>query len=179
MKEHIFLIGYRGAGKTTIGRMLAARLHGEFLDTDLMVCRNRNMEISSIVAAEGWESFRRSEAEAILEAAAEGAGRVVATGGGAVLHHKVWQQIRHRGFVVWLCADVETLAARLSPSGQDGRPSLTGKDNRTEIEEVLAKRLPFYANLADMEVDTGKNGTTEVVDKIVEAYRRRCGRGEG
>ncbi|SHO46169.1 shikimate kinase AroL [Desulfopila aestuarii] len=178
MTEHIFLIGYRGAGKSTIGRLLAAALDCAFVDTDQMVCHKRNMEISQIVAREGWESFRRSEAEAIVEAAA-GPVKVVATGGGAVLHQEAWQQIRKRIFVVWLSADIATLAARLSPTGKDGRPSLTGRDNRAEIEEVLAERLPLYSGLADLEVDTGKYGTAEVVGKIVEKYRERCGRSEG
>jgi len=177
MTEHIFLIGYRGAGKSTIGRLLAAALECAFVDTDDMVCRKRNMKISEIVANEGWEGFRNSEAEAIVEAA-EGPARVVATGGGAVLHQEAWRQIRSKIFVVWLSADIGTLAERLSPTGQDGRPSLTGKDNRTEIEEVLAERLPLYSGLADLEVDTGKYGTAEVIGKIVETYRARCGRSE-
>jgi len=177
MTNHIFLIGYRGAGKSTIGRMLAAALGCAFVDTDQMVCRQRNMEISQIVADEGWASFRRSEAEAIVDAAA-GPAQVVATGGGAVLHQDAWRQIKKGIFVVWLTADITTLAARLSPTGQDGRPSLTGRDNRTEIEEILAERLPLYRDLADLEVDTGKHGTAEVVGKIVETYRARCGRSE-
>lgn len=177
MTAHIFLIGYRGAGKSTIGRLLATALDCAFIDTDQMVCHNRNMEISQIVANEGWDSFRRSEAEAIVEAA-DGPVRVVATGGGAVLHQEAWRQIRSRIFVVWLSADVATLAARLSPTGQDGRPSLTGKDNRAEIEEVLAERLSLYSGLADLEVDTGKYDATEVIGIIVETYRARCVRSE-
>lgn len=174
MINHIFLIGYRGAGKSTIGKLLATTLKCGFVDTDDLICRRCNMRVADIVAAEGWESFRRYEAEALLEAAGRPAG-VIATGGGAVLHHDIWEQIRQRGLIVWLYADIATLAVRLTPSGRDdvGRPSLTGGDIRSEISEVLAERLPLYAALADMEVDTGKNTKAEAVEMIVQEYCRR------
>lgn len=176
MIEHIFLIGYRAAGKTTIGRSLAEALGFAFLDTDRLVCQKHDSEIAGIVAEEGWESFRRYEAAALAEAA-EGRKRVVATGGGAVLHRQLWQGLKGRAFVVWLSADIATLAARLrlSAGGDGSRPSLTGKAIHKEIEDVLRERLPLYREYADLEVDTGKFDTTEVVRKIIEEYRKRCG----
>lgn len=172
MIEQIFLIGYRAAGKTTIGKLLANRLGFEFLDTDRIVCRNHNAEIRDIVAGEGWEAFRRYEAEALGEAA-KGRRRVVATGGGAVLHREVWQKIKDEAFVVWLSADLPTLAARLQSSGNAdvARPSLTGRSIHAEIEEVLAKRLPLYREYSNLEVDTTKLSAVEAVELIVDAYR--------
>jgi len=178
MMPHVFLIGYRGSGKTTIGRMLAKTLECDFVDTDHLVCRNSGREIAAIVAQEGWDGFRRREAEALSEAAA-GSGRVVATGGGAVLHRQVWQRISRKAFVVWLHADIAVLAERLKPTGSEDeeRPSLTGRDIRAEIEDVLAQRLPLYQDLADLTVDTGKLRAEEIVNTIVDAYRQRYGEG--
>lgn len=177
MIEHIFLIGYRAAGKTTIGKPLADRLGFEFLDTDQLICRNRSCQIHDIVAAEGWDGFRKYEFEALVEAA-EGRNRVVATGGGAILHRQFWKSIGDTSFVVWLSADLATLVERLklSVSENTARPSLTGKAIHAEIEDVLAERTPLYRKCADLEVDTGKVGTIEAVDIIIDTYRRRyCG----
>lgn len=173
MNRHLFLIGYRGAGKSTIGRRLATALGLEVVDTDQMVCRRCGMAVPEIVAREGWAGFRRREAEALIEAASTSC-RIVATGGGAVLHHEVWKAIRDRIYVVWLAADVATLARRIDPAGDEGgdRPSLTGEDIVSEIDEVMRQRLPLYDALADLRVDTGKIGIDEVVRNIAAAYRR-------
>lgn len=180
MNRHIFLIGYRGAGKSTIGRQLATVLGLEVVDTDQMVCRASGMTVPEIVAREGWEGFRRRERAALVEAASA-APKIVATGGGAVLHQEVWQTIRDRVYVVWLSADVATLAQRIAPARADGsdRPSLTGEDITVEIDEVLRQRLPLYEQLADLRVDTGKGSIGEVVRTIAAAYRRHdAGSGE-
>jgi shikimate kinase len=180
MNEHIFLIGYRATGKSTIGRLLAKRLRFDFVDTDRLICKTRNTEISSIVAKEGWEAFRRYEAEALSEAAG-GARRVVATGGGAILHREQWQQIREKALVVWLSADLATLVARLSRSGKGNaaRPSLTGGAIHAEIEVVLAERTPLYRESSHLQVDTGKVGTAKGVEIIADAYRKRYGGSNG
>jgi shikimate kinase len=176
MIEQIFLIGYRAAGKTTIGIELAKKLDFEFLDTDQLLCKNRGAEVAEIVKNEGWEAFRSYEIEALQEAI-HGDHRVVATGGGAVMHRQVWENVRLNALVVWLNADIETLAARLlTAAGDDAsRPSLTGAAIHAEIENVLAERLPLYRKYADISVDTGKLSTAEAVDTIVDAYRARCG----
>ena len=178
MKEHIFLVGYRGAGKSTIGTMLAAALECDVQDTDRMVCVACGKEVAAIVAEEGWQGFRRREREALL-LAASGPAKVVSTGGGAVLHQEVWGQFKSQAFVVWLSADVATLAGRLAAaegSGEDGgRPSLTGRDIRSEIEGVLRERRPLYEGVADYQVDTSRLTAPEVVAKIIEAYQNRCG----
>ncbi len=175
MIEQIFLIGYRAAGKTTIGTELAKRLNFEFLDTDHLLCRKQKADIADIVKNEGWEAFRSYEVEALQEAMS-GNQRVVATGGGAVLHGKVWESICLNAMVVWLTADLETLTARLQQAAVDSsRPSLTGAAIYAEIENVLAERFPLYQKYADISVDTGKLTTAEAVDTIVEAYRSRYG----
>lgn len=176
MNEHIFLIGYRGTGKSTIGRLLADRLRMDFVDTDRLICKARNSDIKNIVAAEGWEGFRRYEAEALAEAAG-GPPRVVATGGGAILHRQQWQRIRDTALVVWLSADIATLVARLKRSGKGNaaRPSLTGSAIHAEIEVVLAERIPLYREYSNLRVDTGKVGTAEAVEIIADAYRQRYG----
>lgn len=175
MIEQIFLIGYRATGKTTIGKPLANRLGFDFLDTDHLIRHRMSCDVADIVAAEGWEGFRRYEAEALAEAG-NGRKMVIATGGGAILHQGFWQRISDKGFIVWLSADLLTLTKRLKLSEDEdrGRPSLTGKTIHAEVKTVLEERLPLYRQYADIEVDTGKMGTTEAVDVIVAEYQRRC-----
>ena len=176
MNEHIFLIGYRATGKTTIGRLLAERLRFDFVDTDRLICKARDTDVRSIVAEEGWEGFRRYEAEALSEAAV-GQCRVVATGGGAILHPQLWKTIREKALVVWLSADLAVLVARLKRSGKGNasRPSLTGSAIHAEIEDVLAERMPLYREYSNLQVDTGKVGAAEAVEIIADAYRKRYG----
>lgn len=176
MIEQIFLIGYRASGKTTIGRKLAAKLGFEFTDTDHLICRKKNANIENIVKDEGWESFRKCEAQ-VLEETRSLQRTVIATGGGAVLHSQEWLEIRKTALVVWLSADIDTLAARLEVAANrdPSRPSLTGVAIHEEVERVLSERIDMYREYSDLEVDTAAMSTVEAVDFIIDAYRSRCG----
>lgn len=175
MIEQIFLIGYRASGKTTVGKPLAEKLGLTFLDTDHLIRHKTGCEVADIVASEGWDGFRKYEAEALKEADI-GSGKVIATGGGAILHKQFWEHKKDSSFVVWLFAEFETIINRLKFSqGEDlARPSLTGDTLYNEVESVLAERLPLYTKYADVQVDTDRLSTDQVVDAIVEEYRRRC-----
>jgi shikimate kinase len=175
MIDKIILIGYRASGKSTIGAELARVLNFDFLDTDDLICAQKQTTIREIVENEGWDGFRSCEAEVLREVCV-GRRRVVSTGGGAVLHRKVWQKIRHDAFVVWLYADTGILAERLYGHGRldEMRPSLTGETIQAEIESVLSERIPLYEEYADLKVDTGLMAKPEVVERIVESYHKRC-----
>jgi shikimate kinase len=167
MKEMVFLIGFRGTGKTTVGKLLARKLGYAFIDTDQCICRKKGASVKTIVDREGWEGFRRCEAEVLTECG-DAVRTVVATGGGAVLHRQFWQEIGQNAAVIWLTAGSEILLQRIcrDSSTTDNRPSLTGKKVGQEIVEVLNERVPLYRELADFTVDTGKMKVMETVDCI-------------
>lgn len=174
MIEQIFLIGYRATGKTTIGRKLAEKLDFEFVDTDHLICQDANSTVQHIVEKNGWDAFREYEARALVRAS-HGEKRIVATGGGAVLHHGAWGNICSKAFVVWLFADSSTLAERmLTAAGTDpSRPSLTGKSINEEIDQVMSERAELYELYSDLKIDTAHLSTSEAVDIIIESFRSR------
>lgn len=144
---NIFCIGPRGSGKSTVGRALAAALAYAFVDTDALVVRREGADIAHIVATHGWVYFRQAESRALREAVA--ARTVVATGGGIVLDPANVACMRAHGCVVYLKADVPTLAARLNAQPAHGqRPSLTGEAMLDEIAAVLHARESLYHGAA-------------------------------
>lgn len=174
MTDQIFLIGYRAAGKSTIGKMLAESLSIEFIDTDQFICKKYRTSIADLVAAQGWDTFRKYEADALREVA-DACNMVVATGGGAVLHKNFWNSLNKHKLVVWLKADLSVLGERLQKDEQlnGDRPSLTGASVHDEVERVYLEREPLYQEFADLIVNTGEMNISEAVDRIVEEFRRR------
>jgi shikimate kinase len=157
-----------GAGKTTIGAALAARLGRPFVDTDREVERRARRRIAEIFAEQGEAAFRRVETDVVEEAGAEGA--VVALGGGAVLAPGVMDRLLERGVVVFLSADAETLAGRIGDGSS--RPLLAGLDPEARVGRIaalLAERMPVYAR-ATLEVEA-RGPVEDVVDRIVEKLR--------
>ena len=151
----IFLVGGRGAGKTTVGRALAQALGCSFTDMDQFLCERAGMSVADMVAAEGWEGFRARERAALREAVAEARGdAVIATGGGVVLEDGNRDFLRENGLVVWLSLPPEAAAERLAKSPLVAqRPSLTGKSLLEEVREVMEARAPLYAACAHHTVD--------------------------
>lgn len=170
----IFLIGYRATGKSSIGRALAARLGLPFLDMDQEIEQRAGQPISALVAAAGWEAFRRQEQALLAELADREEALVIATGGGAVLHQALWPQLKANHLVVWLTADLATIAVRLAadPLTMSQRPSLTGQAVEAEIAPVLAEREPLYRASANCVVDTTATPVETVVEQLVAAYRQ-------
>lgn len=152
----VFLVGGRGAGKTTVGRALARELSCAFTDMDEFLCARAGMSVAEMVAAEGWEGFRARECAALREAVAEasGSGAVIATGGGIVLDAGNRAFLREQGRVFWLALSPEAAAQRLAASPLAAqRPSLTGKSMLEEVREVMEARAPLYAGAAHHTVD--------------------------
>ncbi len=164
------LIGYRGSGKSTIGRLLAARLGWTFADSDTLIEAEAGRPISSLFREFGELHFRDIEAQVIAQATTQ-TRLVLSTGGGAVLRDSNRALLRQFGLVVWLTASPEVLVARLRKS-PGNRPALTNAGLFDEVSEVLQARTPIYRNLADLTVGTDTRNPAQVVDQILESLEK-------
>jgi shikimate kinase len=161
--ENIFLVGPMGAGKTAVGRQLAARLGLEFIDCDAEIEARTGVDIPLIFEKEGEPGFRVRERDVLDELS--GLSRVlVATGGGAVLDPDTRARLRSRGCVVYLRTSVNQQLARTRRSGH--RPLLRNPDPLGTLERLLQVRAPLYEELADITVDTDARKVRSVVDEI-------------
>jgi 3-dehydroquinate synthase len=163
--KNIFLIGLMGAGKTTIGRMLARRLGMNFADSDHEIEARTGASVPWIFEIEGEASFRRREADMIRELTA-GSGLVLATGGGAVLNPESRRLLAERGTVVYLRASVNSILARTSHD--KNRPLLQTADPRRKLEDLTAQREPLYREIADLVIDTGRPNVQSMVQTILD-----------
>jgi shikimate kinase len=173
IKKHIWLIGFSGSGKSTVGPMLAKALKMPFVDTDAMVSRSAGTPISRIFETSGEKYFRLLERKAVAKAATESRPTVIALGGGAfnsAFHRAV---IRKRGAVVYLSANVPTIYKRLH--NHTDRPMLnvipkTRETRRTaqvrQISELLAKREKNYRR-ADITISTNAKTPAQIVKGII------------
>jgi shikimate kinase len=165
----IYLVGMMGAGKSTVGPRLAARLHRRFVDTDREVELRTGYTIAEIFEHEGEAHFRELEVEAIDFASKEAA--VVALGGGAIVQPRAIQGLLDRGTIVYLSASPEILVERIGDGAK--RPLLAGLDPDGRVERLtslLAERRVHYEK-ASITVDASRNAD-EVVDEIVVALQQ-------
>jgi len=160
---NVFLIGPMGAGKTTIGRHLATLLGKRFVDVDHEIEKRTGVAIPVIFEIESEAGFRRRES-AVIDELTRDRDIVLATGGGAVLMEENRRVLKGRGTVVYLQADIETLAERTRRDRN--RPLLQTEDPRGKIEELLRQREPIYRELADVVVDTGQRAPSSVARDI-------------
>ncbi len=169
--QGLALIGLRGTGKSTVGRILAQRLDRPFVDADVEVERIASRPIPAIFAEEGEPAFRDWESR-VLEELTTRRDAILATGGGVVLREPNRRLLRAFGFVVWLAADPNVLAARLqaNPGGLAHRPALTPAGTLAEIADILRTRSPLYREVADAVVETDRRTASEVADAILELW---------
>ena len=153
-----------GAGKTTIGRILARKLGKRFIDSDHEIEARTGASIPWIFEIEGEDSFRRREAEVIGDLTAQD-GIVLATGGGAVLDAASRAYLKERGHVVYLRASVSSIMLRTSHD--KNRPLLQTADPRKKLEELTAQREPLYREIADLVIDTGRPNVQSMVQTIL------------
>jgi shikimate kinase len=162
---NIVLIGYRGTGKSTVGRLLAARLGREVVSTDVEIVKRAKCTIPEIVAHYGWEYFRDLESDICRELARRDQ-LVIDTGGGAILRAQNVEALKENGALFWLTASVETIAKRIGDDNQ--RPSLTGaKSFVDEIQDVLRERTPNYQAAADHIITTDDRSINQLVEKLL------------
>jgi len=162
---NIVLIGYRGTGKSTVGRLLAARLGRDLVSTDAEIVKRAQRTIPEIVAQEGWENFRDLESDICRELASRDQ-LVIDTGGGAILRAQNVEALKKNSTVFWLTASVETIAKRIG--GDNQRPSLTGtKSFVDEIQGVLRERTPKYQAAADYVIATDDQSINQLVEMLL------------
>ena len=163
--ENLFLIGYRCTGKSSVGKLLTAKLDWPFIDTDSLVVSENGMSIREIVISRGWEAFRRLE-HTVLKQVCTVDRRVVATGGGIVLDADNVKLMKKSGRIIWLRASPETIKVRMvqDQASEAYRPALSSTDSISEIEETLAERAPLYRHAMDFSVDTDHRGVDEICD---------------
>ncbi|MGD9157521.1 MAG: shikimate kinase [Desulfobacteraceae bacterium] len=171
---NIVLIGYRCCGKTSVGKLLSAKLDREFIDTDDLIIEKEGCSIDEIVSIQGWDYFRETEKDVIKEVSTM-ENIVIATGGGVVTNEENVEKLQNNGFIVWLYADIDTIKKRLNEdkTSPDNRPSLTGDEPSDEIKKVLEQRKPLYLKASDMAVDTSQLNINEVADMIIEETGKR------
>ncbi|MCA9247509.1 MAG: shikimate kinase [Planctomycetales bacterium] len=152
---NIYLIGYRGVGKSTVARLLAERLGWRFVDADLELEQRAGKTIREIFAEDGEPAFRDLESD-VLESLSREDCLVVGVGGGGVLRESNRDLLCASGKLVWLTASCETILRRISddPHSVQRRPNLTRSGGPTEVEQLLREREPIYRALADLTVDT-------------------------
>lgn len=173
MADNVILVGFMGAGKSSVGRLLARRLGRCFVETDDMIIAREGCSIPTIFATHGEEYFRAAEAEAVRLLALK-RGDIIATGGGLPCREGMPEALRALGTVVWLGGDFASLYARAQRAGE--RPMLAGR-TRADVEALYRARELFYRQ-ADLTVDTSALGPDQVAARVALLLAERV-RGVG
>lgn len=167
MSRHVALVGLMGAGKTSVGRLIAPRLGLPFHDSDDTVAHAAGLSIAELFEHQGEPAFRALERGALARLLA-GERAVIATGGGSVVEAETRDALRRQTFTIWLDAAPATLAARLTESEE--RPLLAHGDPEHVLGRLAEQRRPYYA-AADLRVGTDGLDVEEVAELIVAALR--------
>ncbi|MBM4073309.1 MAG: shikimate kinase [Planctomycetes bacterium] len=175
MHQLIYLIGYRGTGKSTLAKLLAERLGWTWLDADAVLEARHGKSIRAIFAGEGEASFRASES-AILRELSQSKQQVIATGGGVILSADNRALLKTTGWTVWLTASAQELWRRLQADAGtvEHRPALA-QGGLAEIEELLQARQPHYQACADLQVGTEDRSPEAVADLILSHWEMAKG----
>ncbi len=173
MPERLLLVGMMGAGKTTVGRLLAERLGWGYLDSDAQVTRATGRSVPEIFSEDGELAFRIEETKALTAAVSGAEPMVVSVAGGAVLSEANRALLTRAGTVVWLRARPETLTKRVGDGA--GRP-LLGDDPGAALAALYEVRRPLYESVAAVTVDVDNLLPEAVVDRVLSGTRLGAGK---
>jgi shikimate kinase len=160
---NVFLVGLMGAGKTTVGKLLAKHRDLEFVDSDHEIIARCGVSIPTIFEIEGEEGFRRREM-AVIDELTQRRGIVLATGGGAILRPENRAWLKSRGTVVYLRGQPQELYLRTRHD--KNRPLLQTDDPLKKLQELYAQRHPLYMQTADIVLDTGRQSVHCLVRRL-------------
>lgn len=169
--RHLVLVGLMGAGKTSVGKRLAARLHMPFIDSDHAIEQSANMTIPEIFALRGEAEFRMGERRVIARLLSE-APQVIATGGGAFMDVETRASIRQKGISLWLKAELPVLMRRVLRRGD--RPLLQTSDPEERMRRLMEERYPIYAE-ADIVIESHEQPHSLVVEAAMRALHHHLG----
>ena len=172
-RRSVVLVGMMGAGKSSVGRRLAARLGIPFVDADVEIEKAAGMTIAEIFSAHGEDYFRAGEMRVIARLLESGP-QVLATGGGAFMSAETRSAIRAKGLSVWLRATIDVLVRRVKRRGD--RPLLKTSDPVETLRQLMDERYPIYAE-SDVIVESRDVPHETIVDEIIEGLHRSIASG--
>ena len=160
---NLFLVGLMGAGKTTVGKLLAKHLGKLFIDSDHEIERRTGVKVHLIFELEGEAGFRARET-AVIDELTQQENIVLATGGGAILYAENREALHNRGTVIYLRANVEDLWRRTRHD--KNRPLLQTENPRARLQQLLLERDPLYRETAHLVIDTGEQNVQKLVRQL-------------
>ncbi len=170
LKKTVVMVGMMGAGKTAVGRALAARLRAPFLDSDAEIEKAANRTVPEIFERDG-EAFFRDKESQVISRLLDGERCVLSTGGGAFLAQRNREMISARGVSLWLNAELPVLWNRVKH--KDTRPLLRTADPRATLEEIFNRRVPIYSGADLSVVSDGHASIEQMVDRVVAVLATR------
>jgi shikimate kinase len=165
---NIVLIGYRGTGKSVVGKIVSQRLRMKCISMDARIVEKAGMSIPNIVEKHGWTAFRDMESEVARELAAVD-NILIDTGGGVIERPENSDVLRKNSLIFWLKASTAKIVSRIEKGTE--RPSLTGKSFTEEVAEVLEGRTPKYMSAAQFEIDTDNLTPGQVADRVIDIWQ--------
>jgi shikimate kinase len=169
--RNVFLVGLMGAGKTTVGRILARRLGLTFIDSDHEIEARTGVKIPTIFEIEGEDGFRKRETQVIAELT-QGDNLVLATGGGVVLNPENRALLKSGGWVVYINVPPEILYERIR--NDRNRPLIQVDNPLARLRELYVQRDPLYREVADWVVDGRRLNTQGVLQWLLKELDKRC-----
>jgi shikimate kinase len=162
--RNIILIGPMGSGKSTIGSIIAKKLHRQFYDSDHFIENRTGVDIARIFDVEGEEGFRDRETNALNELLSQN-NQVIATGGGSIMRKQNQEILRNKGYIVFLDTSINQQMQRLQRDKK--RPLLQTENPRERLQALLDVRRPIYQDLADLSVKTDRRMARKLASDII------------
>ena len=164
VKKPIVLVGSAGSGKSTVGRRIAKKLKLQFYDSDKMIEEREGLSVVEIHQMHGPEYFTRREKEVIEEVLSTYGTVILSTGSSAFIDHEMHDMIRSNAVTIWLYADINVLAERISR--RNSRPGFTHENTEVLLKEIIEKHYPIY-NDVDISVESHEHDIYRVVDTVI------------